>query len=84
VPPDGTLGSLPSAMRRSRSLGDDDFAAVYRAWLDANVLVIRGQEVDIDQYLQQHRSHHANGDDHPLAGRQRMNGGKGRGHRPAP
>jgi len=34
-----------------RSLADDDFAAMYRAWLDHNVLVVPDQKLEIDQFL---------------------------------
>src|SRR5690242_1266857 len=38
-----------------RVLGDDDFAQVYRAWLDHNVLVIHGQELEIQDFLRYSR-----------------------------
>ena len=34
-----------------KSLDDAAFAAIYRAWLDHNVLVIHGQDLDIDAFL---------------------------------
>jgi taurine dioxygenase len=34
-----------------RALSDADFAAIYRAWLDANVLVVRDQELAIPDFL---------------------------------
>jgi taurine dioxygenase len=34
-----------------RALDDRDFAAIYRAWLDCNVLVVRGQELTIPDFL---------------------------------
>jgi taurine dioxygenase len=34
-----------------RRLDDDDFARIYRAWLDHNVLVVPGQELEIDDFL---------------------------------
>jgi taurine dioxygenase len=34
-----------------KALTDADFESVYRAWLDHNVLVIHGQDLDIDEFL---------------------------------
>ena len=34
-----------------KALGDDDFATIYRAWLDHNVLVIHGQDLEIEDFL---------------------------------
>lgn len=34
-----------------RRLADADFAAIYQAWLDANVLVIPGQELTLAEFL---------------------------------
>jgi taurine dioxygenase len=34
-----------------KALSDEDFAQIYRAWLDHNVLVIHGQHLDIDDFL---------------------------------
>jgi putative 2-oxoglutarate oxygenase len=34
-----------------RTLDEAGFAPIYRAWLDAGVLVIRDQQLDIDQFL---------------------------------
>jgi taurine dioxygenase len=38
-----------------KSLSDEDFAPVYRAWLDHNVLVIHGQDLQIDDFLRYSR-----------------------------
>ena len=38
-----------------RAIDEADFATVYRAWLDHNVLVIPGQALDIDEYLRYSR-----------------------------
>ena len=38
-----------------RGLSDADFAQVYRAWLDSNVLVIHGQDLNIEDYLRYSR-----------------------------
>ncbi|MBV9329697.1 MAG: TauD/TfdA family dioxygenase [Chloroflexi bacterium] len=38
-----------------KSIGDAEFAAIYRAWLDHNVLVIPDQALDIDAYLRYSR-----------------------------
>jgi taurine dioxygenase len=38
-----------------KALGDDGFAEVYRAWLDHNVLVIHGQDLEMEEYLQYSR-----------------------------
>ena len=38
-----------------KALDDAGFAAVYRAWLDANVLVIREQKLEIDEFLRYSR-----------------------------
>ena len=35
----------------ARALDDRDFAAIYRAWLDFNVLVVRDQELTIPEFL---------------------------------
>jgi taurine dioxygenase len=37
------------------ALGDADFAAIYRAWLDHNVMVIPGQALDIEAFLRYSR-----------------------------
>jgi taurine dioxygenase len=37
------------------AVDDADFAAIYRAWLDHNVMVIPGQALDIDAFLQYSR-----------------------------
>ncbi|MES2563272.1 MAG: TauD/TfdA family dioxygenase [Pseudomonadota bacterium] len=34
-----------------RKLDEDTFAQLYRAWLDCNVLVVRGQNLQIDEFL---------------------------------
>ena len=34
-----------------KKLDDAGFATIYRAWLDANVLVVPGQELEIDDFL---------------------------------
>src|SRR4029079_16080993 len=34
-----------------RSLSDADWSALYRAWLDGIVLVVRGQTLTMDDYL---------------------------------
>ena len=34
-----------------RTLDDKGFAAIYRAWLDFNVLVVRGQELTIPEFI---------------------------------
>jgi taurine dioxygenase len=34
-----------------RTLDDDSWAAIYRAWLDGNVLVVRDQELTIPEFL---------------------------------
>ena len=34
-----------------KKLDDETFGAIYRAWLDHNVLCVRGQDLDIDEYL---------------------------------
>jgi taurine dioxygenase len=38
-----------------RTLGDAGFAAIYRAWLDRNVMVVRDQELSIDEFLRYSR-----------------------------
>jgi len=38
-----------------RTLDDADFAAIYRAWLDANVLVVPDQDLTIEQFLRYSR-----------------------------
>jgi taurine dioxygenase len=38
-----------------KTLDDAGFAAIYRAWLDANVLVVPDQELDIDDFLRYSR-----------------------------
>ena len=38
-----------------RKLDDAGFAAIYRAWLDSNVLVVPGQELDMDEFLRYSR-----------------------------
>jgi taurine dioxygenase len=48
------LGSHVGAEVRGvdvRTLNDVDFAAMYRAWLDANVLVVRDQTLEIEEFL---------------------------------
>ncbi|MDH5536854.1 MAG: TauD/TfdA family dioxygenase [Betaproteobacteria bacterium] len=34
-----------------KSMNDATFAAIYRAWLDSNVLVVRGQDLEIADYV---------------------------------
>ena len=34
-----------------RTIGDADFAKVYQAWLDRNVLIVTGQELTIPEFL---------------------------------
>ena len=38
-----------------KKLDEADFATMYRAWLDANVLVVPGQELDIPEFLRYSR-----------------------------
>ena len=38
-----------------KTLDDAGFAVIYRAWLDANVLVVTGQELEIDDFLRYSR-----------------------------
>jgi taurine dioxygenase len=38
-----------------RSLSEADFATVYRAWVDRNVLVVHGQDLEIDDFLRYSR-----------------------------
>ena len=38
-----------------KSLAEADFAAIYRAWLDANVLVVRDQDLTIPDFLRYSR-----------------------------
>ena len=38
-----------------KALDDADFAAIYRAWLDANVLVVPGQDLQIEDFLRYSR-----------------------------
>jgi putative 2-oxoglutarate oxygenase len=38
-----------------RALDDAGFAAIYRAWLDHNVVVVPGQELEIEDFLQYSR-----------------------------
>jgi taurine dioxygenase len=45
-----------------KTLDDAGFATIYRAWLDANVLVIPDQEIEIDDFLRYSRRF---GDVHP-------------------
>jgi taurine dioxygenase len=45
-----------------RKLDDADFATMYRAWLDANILVVPGQDLDIPEFLRYSRRF---GDVHP-------------------
>jgi taurine dioxygenase len=59
------LGSQVGAEVRGvdvKALDDDAFAAIYRAWLDANVLIIPDQELEIDDFLRYSRRF---GDVHP-------------------
>jgi taurine dioxygenase len=59
------LGSQVGAEARGidvRTLDDQSFAEIYRAWLDANVLVIPEQQLEIDDFLRYSRRF---GDVHP-------------------
>jgi taurine dioxygenase len=59
------LGSQMGAEVRGvdvKRLDDDGFAVIYRAWLDANVLVIPDQHLEIDDFLRYSRRF---GDVHP-------------------
>jgi taurine dioxygenase len=38
-----------------KTLDDADFAQIYRAWLDANVVVVPGQELEIEDFLRYSR-----------------------------
>jgi taurine dioxygenase len=38
-----------------RSIGDDDFVVLYRAWLEHNVVVVPGQDLEIDEFLRYSR-----------------------------
>lgn len=38
-----------------KSLGEADFATLYRAWLDRNVLVVHGQDLEIEDFLRYSR-----------------------------
>src|ERR1700751_4454876 len=38
-----------------RHIDDETFDAIYRAWLDSKVLVLPGQELEIDEFLQYSR-----------------------------
>lgn len=38
-----------------RTISDEDFAKVYQAWLDHNVLVVSGQDLTIPEYLEYSR-----------------------------
>src|SRR5215813_751089 len=38
-----------------KKLDEAAFCAMYRAWLDANVLVVPGQELEIDDFLRYSR-----------------------------
>src|SRR5207245_9716547 len=38
-----------------RKLDDAGFAAIYRAWLDSNVLVVPGQQLEIQDFLRYSR-----------------------------
>src|SRR5262245_63749742 len=38
-----------------KKLDEAAFSAIYRAWLDANVLVVPGQELEIDDFLRYSR-----------------------------
>jgi len=38
-----------------KTLDDADFAQIYRAWLDANVVVVPGQELQIEDFLRYSR-----------------------------
>ena len=38
-----------------KTLDDASFAAMYRAWLDANILVVPGQELEIEDFLRYSR-----------------------------
>jgi taurine dioxygenase len=38
-----------------RKLDDADFATMYRAWLDANILVVPGQDLEIEEFLRYSR-----------------------------
>jgi taurine dioxygenase len=38
-----------------KALGDGEFAPIYRAWLDHNVLVVRGQELGLNDFLRYSR-----------------------------
>jgi taurine dioxygenase len=38
-----------------KTLDDASFAVIYRAWLDSNVLVVRGQDLEIEDFLRYSR-----------------------------
>ena len=38
-----------------KTLDDATFAAIYRAWLDSNVLVVSGQTLEIEDFLRYSR-----------------------------
>src|ERR1700756_4301136 len=38
-----------------KALGDSEFAPIYRAWLDCNILVVRDQELEIQDFLRYSR-----------------------------
>src|ERR1700751_5640200 len=38
-----------------KAIDDTDFAAIYRAWLDCNVVVVPGQELEIEDFLRYSR-----------------------------
>ena len=48
--PDPRIGAIATDVD-VRSLSDSDWNALYRAWLDGIVLVVRGQTLTIEEFL---------------------------------
>src|SRR5512144_880171 len=48
--PDPRIGAIATDVD-VRSLSDSDWNALYRAWLDGIVLVVRGQTLSIEEFL---------------------------------
>src|SRR5258708_28122875 len=48
--PDSRIGAIATDVD-VRSLSDADWQALYRAWLDGIVLVVRGQTLTIEEFL---------------------------------
>ena len=49
--PEPRIGAIATGID-VKSLGDEEWNTLYRTWLDRNVLVVRGQDLDIEQFLE--------------------------------